>query len=400
MLAVIVVLASACETGSNPAPPTIVIASDLPTSGQPANVGSLERAIKLAIAQHPQIGAFRLSYLPLDDSLGLFPNASLGVQNVKRMIADPRVMGMIGPFNSYVIRDQIPRAALENLAMVSPSSTDVCLTLPPAYCTAGIRAVRATRPNNFFRITAPEYKQGTAMARWAASLNIKRVAAFNELGDDGSLYLDHFSDELAGLGGSLVWREDLPWGTTKFTGFLAKAKAMGAQAIYALGYGSADACQARVQMKNDFGFFLVIEGATNDSSCNIDATISAAATFGTLNLVDATHSKDPAAAAAFKAYKDAYPQDKTIADYTFPAYDCALILIEAIQRVVNANGGSAPTRAEVLDAVAHGTLNDGVTGHYKFDAYGDAISPMISIWQVQSGQWTYLQPVDVSPRAS
>jgi hypothetical protein len=54
----------------------------------------------------------------------------------------------------------------------------------------------------------------------------------------------------------------------------------------------------------------------------------------------------------------------------------------------------------VLNAVAHGTFNDGVTGHYAFGTYGDAISPMMSLWKVQGGQWVYMRQVDVSPRAS
>jgi branched-chain amino acid transport system substrate-binding protein len=236
------------------------------------------------------------------------------------------------------------------------------------------------------------------MARVAASLNIKRVAAFNEWGDQGTMYVDHFSDELEGLGGRVVYRDDLPDGTTKFTGFLARAKAMGAQAIYAVGSSGGGICEARVQMKNDFAFFLVTDGAT-ESDCGTQPA-SAAATYGTEGHVDPTYSTDPAVIAVVNAYRSAFPKPKEIVQYTFAAYDCALILIEAIQRVVDANGGGAPTRAEVLDAVAHGTFNDGITGHYSFDAYGDAISPMMSIWKVQNGQWTYLRPVDVSPKAS
>jgi len=396
-LAVVLAIASACETVSGPAPPTIFISSDLPALGQPASASPLQQAIQLAISQHPKIGAFRLKYLPLDDSLGLIPSTALGVQNVKRMIADPQVMGMVGPYVSFVVRDEIARAGLVGLAMVSPTSTSTCLTLPP-YCNARLKALRASRPNNFFRIAAPDYKQGTAMARVAASLNIKRVAAFNEWGDDGTMYVDHFSDELDGLGGRVVYRADLPDGTTKFTDFLARAKAMGAQAIYAVGGQDGGICEARVQMKNDFAFFLVTDGAT-ETDCGAEPA-SAAATYGTEGHVDPTYSTDPAVIAVINAYRHAFPKPKEIVQYTFAAYDCALILIEAIQRVVDANGGAAPTRAEVLDAVAHGTFNDGITGHYSFDAYGDAISPMMSIWKVQNGQWTYLRPVDVSPKAS
>ena len=162
-----IAITAACETSSGSQQPTIIIASDLPTTGAPDNTVPLMHAIQLAIAQHPNIGGFRLKYMPLDDSLGAGASTMLGVQNVKLMVADPRVMGMIGPYNSYVIRDEIPRANAADLVMLSPSSTDGCLTTPP-YCNDRLRVLHASRPNNFFRISPPDYKQGTAMGRFAA----------------------------------------------------------------------------------------------------------------------------------------------------------------------------------------------------------------------------------------
>ena len=153
------------------------------------------------------------------------------------------------------------------------------------------------------------------MARVVSSLDIMRVAAFNELGDDGDQYVDHFGNELARLGGKLVWQEDLPDGTTKFTAFLAKARALGAQAIYAVGLSDSGICQARVQMQNNFAYFLVTDGATG-SACGTEPA-SAAATYGTEGWVDPTVSSDPAVMAVVNAYRKAYPNPKQIVQYTF-----------------------------------------------------------------------------------
>lgn len=393
LLTVIATIASACETGSSPPQPTILIASDFPG---PFTV-ALRQAIQLAVAQHSQIGTLRLSYLPLDDSLGGFASAALGVQNVKHMIADPSVMGMIGPFNSYVIRDEIPRANKFDLVMLSPSSTDACLTRPP-FCNAQLRALHASRPTNFFRIAAPDYHQGTGMARLTASLHIKRVAAFNEWGDDGNLLLDHFTTELDLRGGSVVLRQDLPSTTSAFSDFLAKAKASNAEAIYAVGDTNTSnaICAVARQMKRDFAYFFVTDGLTGNDGC----VPADAKTYGTYVDVDPTNSTNPAAIDAVRAYRKAYPHTKQIADYTFAAYDCALILIDAITRVVQANGGGAPTRAQVLAAVAHGQFSDGVTGSYSFDMNGDAVSPMMAVWQVENGHWAYLKQIDVGPKSN
>jgi hypothetical protein len=38
-----------------------------------------------------------------------------------------------------------------------------------------------------------------------------------------------------------------------------------------------------------------------------------------------------------------------------------------------------------------------LAGTYSFDANGDAVSPLMAVYQVKSGQWVYLQQIDASP---
>jgi hypothetical protein len=38
-----------------------------------------------------------------------------------------------------------------------------------------------------------------------------------------------------------------------------------------------------------------------------------------------------------------------------------------------------------------------VTGTHSFDANGDPISPLMSIYEVQNGRWVYQQQIDASP---
>ena len=39
----------------------------------------------------------------------------------------------------------------------------------------------------------------------------------------------------------------------------------------------------------------------------------------------------------------------------------------------------------------------GLTGTYSFDSNGDAVTPMMSIYQVENGQWVYKQRIDAGP---
>ena len=50
-------------------------------------------------------------------------------------------------------------------------------------------------------------------------------------------------------------------------------------------------------------------------------------------------------------FKKARPKKDDLGAYTFPGYDCAKILIDAIGRAIDTAGGNMPTRRQVLEAV-------------------------------------------------
>jgi branched-chain amino acid transport system substrate-binding protein len=400
-LLIAISICAGCQQGgaahSIPAAPAgqILIASDLPSAGFYEAAVSAQNAIRLAIAQHPTVGGFKLAYWPLDDSVAENPSQEKGIQNVSQMIDDPRVLGMVGPFISFVADVEIPVANQSDLVMVSPSNTNPCLTQFGPACGNQADTMHPTGRVNYFRIAGADAVQGTAMARYVArSLNVKQVAVINEWGSDGDLIATSLAKELERDGGKVVLREDVDSGTTDFTTFLAEAHSKGAQAIYAL--GNADICVAQSQMPDTL--FLGTDGFTGDSLCTGQATGGGGSILATKPDVDIAGSQDPAAVEVLRAFHQAYPKSKVL-EYTFAAYDCALILIAAIEQAVAANHGSIPSRRQVLDAVARIQFA-GVTGNYSFDQFGDAISPLMSLYQVVNGKWVHLKRIDASPTPS
>ncbi len=374
----------------------IVIASDLPSAGFYEAAVSAQNAIRLAIAQHPTVGRFKLAYWPLDDSVAENPSQEKGIQNVSQMIDDARVLGMVGPFTSFIADVEIPKANESDLVMVSPSTTNSCLTLLGPDCASQPATLRPSGRINYYRIAPTDPVQGTAMASYVTrNLNLKQVAVINEWGSDGDLIANSFAKELELAGGKVVLRKDFDSGTSDFTSFVADAHAQGAQAIYAL--GNADICVARSQMPADT-LFLGTDGFTGDPLCISQAAGGSGSILATKADVDITDSKDPAAIDAVRAFHHAYPNSR-ILEYTFAAYDCARILIAAIEQAVAANNGSLPNRRQVLDAVARIQFT-GVTGTYSFDQYGDATSPLMSVYEVVNGKWIYLNKIDASPTPS
>jgi branched-chain amino acid transport system substrate-binding protein len=402
LLTVPLLISGACAIGTATPAPTgppagdIIIASDLPISNIYGDGTELEKAIRLAVAQHPTIGRFKLAYWSLNDAVATNPSVEKGVQNVSQMIDDPRVLAMVGSYTSYVSLDEIPVANSSFLAMISPSNTDVCLTWSGPNCNSLRESLRPTGLNNYFRLPPPDAVQGTAMARYVVENRaVRRVAVINEWGSDGDDIIGPFAAELGRHGGSVVLRRDFDSSTVDFTSFLADAHAKGAQAIYAV--GSAEVCAARAQMTDD-AMFLGTDGISTQPECISQAVRRGDSMLATLPDVDITYSSDSAAIKAVQAFHNAYPRS-TIPEYTFAAYDCAQILIAAIQRAVELNGGGIPNRRQVLDQVAqiHYT---GVTGTYSFDKYGDAVSPLMSIYQVVNGQWKYLSKIDATATES
>jgi branched-chain amino acid transport system substrate-binding protein len=396
LTSMIAIVVTTCQSASSPevvvAPAgDILIGSDLPVSGFLEAAPPLEKAIRLAVKEHPTVGRFKLAYWSLDDAVAQAPFLDKAIQNVDRLVAEPRVVGIIGPHTSSVAYGVIPIANQAGIVMISATASTACLTLAIPSCGSKASKLRPSAVNNFFRVAPPDPWQGRAMARFAAqSLGVKWAAAINELGIDGDRYIDSFADELSRQGGGLVLRQTMDEATTDFTAFLAKAKEMGATAIYAVGGPSV--CAARAQMDRGV-WFLGTDNFTGQLDCVKNAQINAADMYATYGADDPDYASNPEARKVVAAYRKAYP-DSPYNQYTFAAYDCARILIDAIQRVVTENHGAFPTRAQVLAAVAKTTQFPGLTGTYSFDSNGDATSPMMSIYRVENGQWVYKQRIE------
>jgi len=382
--------------GSATSRPDIIIASDLPLSafGGPDEIVALEQAIGFAIRQHPTIEGYELDYWSLDNALGAQHSQLRGRANVRRMIANPSVLGMVVPHSSFIAAVQMAEANQAHLAMVSATTTSDCLTVAERPCSPTAASLRPTSTNNYFRITPRDPLQGKAMANYASTkLGLRRVAAFNEYGSEGSLYINEFAKEFAVHGGTLVYQQTYDDTPDDFSAFLIQAKARGADAIYAAAESSQNACLAAAQMSGLIPgpVFLATDGITLHPDCMADLGSSPPEVWATYGYVNPTTSGDPVVVKQVAAYRKAYPKASDVGPYSFAAYDSARILIDAISRAIKANGGKLPSRAQVVTAVAETNNFVGLTGTYSFDKNGDALSPMMSIYKVHDGRWEFVQ---------
>jgi branched-chain amino acid transport system substrate-binding protein len=379
----------------------IIIASNLPVSGADASSGlPAQQGANFAVTRAGTIKGFTLKFVPYDDAVNGVHDPQKGVQNVQQMLADSKVLGMVGPFNSSVAKAEIPVGNQAPLAMISPSNTNECLTQSLDYCQKenGFTpsSLRPTGKNNYFRIAAADTFQGPAMADFAIKakpdgLGITKVAVWDDQETFGLGVANNFAKEFAAKGGTVVDRKSYdPKSKKDFKDFLASAKNKGAQAIYTGSTSATGGCIARSQMAGLFNpdiYYLGPDGI-GDAQCLKDAgSMANGNMFATQGVADATQNPD--AKGIIDAYKAAYPGSSSIGAYTFGAYDCAAILIDAIGRAIDANGGNMPSRQQVIDQVAKTSNLKGLTGVITFDANGDPTKPTLQFQQVSNGEWVF-----------
>jgi branched-chain amino acid transport system substrate-binding protein len=378
----------------------IDIASDLPTSGADASSGlPTQYGAAFAVSQKASIQGYTLVFVPLDDAVNGKHDPTKGAQNVQQFISNSKILGMVGPFNSGVAAAEIPVANQAPLAMVSPSNTNQCLTLVFDYCQAyaGYTAagLRPTGKNNYFRVAANDTKQGPAMADYAYdTLKLTKLAVWDDQEPFGVGVAQTFADEFTKKGGTVVDKQGFPTATKPdFHSWLNKAHTDGAQGIYAGATSASYGCIPRAQSQGIFdptSYYLGPDGI-GDGQCITDSgtTMGNDHMYASQGVADA--NQNPDAAATIAAYKVAHPNPTDTAAYTFAGYDCAAILIDAIDRAITAKGGALPSRQDVIDQMAKTTNFKGLTGSITLNTAGDTTTPGLQIQQYKSGAWTPVQ---------
>lgn len=363
--------------------PQIVIAGEFPLQRNGGVGGNdASRAVEIALAGHPTIGGYRLGYEPLDDSLAGAPSRDKALQNAKIMVRESKIVAAVGPWNSLQAVSVIPITAQGNLVMLSPSNTLDCLTARPNPCLGG-----ASTGSNYFRIAAPD----SVGARTEADIAVRKLglSKFAVITDGipfyGELIGDAFAAEVASLGGQVVLRQRYTQTDQSYAPLLRTARNAGAKAVFVGGFPGDGACRIRAAMGGVFATntYLFSGDGIVDGDCLVDAGAGADD-----HLVAAVSARQPATVPlALRNLRNTGFLDA----YVFAAYDCAEILVAAIDQAIKQNGGKVPTREQVLAAVAATRDFKGLTGTFSFDANGDATRPAVSLYYARNGTWTFWQ---------
>jgi branched-chain amino acid transport system substrate-binding protein len=369
----------------------IVIGADFPTSGidAAANVPT-QNAVVLAVEDENKRGmpgGYTIQLDTADDSVGGVHNPEQGALNIQGFISDKRVLAVIGPGNSNVARAEIPVANAASLAIISPSATSISLTDDAS----GARELRQINPDlhAFFRTVMRDDMQGAADADFAYHvLGARRVYVIDDNESYGKGLADVFVPAFRKLGGIVIDRAHFAKAQQDFIALLTSVASTKPDLIFYSGVVSTGGAKLRRQMF-ELGINAKFMGGDGLKDPGFLQAGGAAAD-GTYASEGAPElSRMPSARSFLTEYAARFP-GQLLGTYSANGYAATQAAIEAIRSLMARNGGTPPTRAQVVAEIAKSTTADTPIGPVAFDGSGDITTPVVSMWIVRGGKYVFL----------
>lgn len=350
------------------------IATIMPTTGIDAAIGqAIDRGVDLAIQQNATLGqGYHLTATHIDAT-----SPDLAALTTKA-VADPQIMGIVGPLDSQTVIQTLPITAPAHIAMISPGATLPGLT----------QSAEATKESVDFAKLHPDAKQTTFFRIPTDDNAIGKVAAdvanaspdANGLGAQSCFVVNDGSASGAALTAAFVAEFQAKAGTITGTQTLTMSSTDSAQAIVTaiieanpdlIFYGGALDGAAKIRATLSLSGAqvkpLMTAGITANAPDWADAVGNVAAAKNTFTLTPARElSQTPQAQTFFTQYQAAYPGQVILAQSAM-AYDAAMAEITAIKALLAAK--KPVTRAAITTALA-ATPYVGITGTLTFDATG------------------------------
>jgi branched-chain amino acid transport system substrate-binding protein len=379
---------------------TVNFAIELPQQGsEKAASDPIINGIKLAVEQAGGAAGGYTIEIPQsvikDDALNGAHDPQTGANNMNALVADEKVIAVIGPLNSSVAKAQIPITNAGGLSQCSPANTNPDLTKgDPA------KQLR-TKPNNYIRVVTTDDVQGPAASQYIYdTLKKTSVYIIDDTETFGKGVADAFEADFKKRGGTVTKHDGAPKTTQDYVTIMTAAASGNPQAIYFGGVtatGGARILLAAAQA--GLGDIPYVgpdgindgAGATKDSFLNL-AGDKAAHSYSTLAGIGTFDGK-----AKFDTdYKAKFGIDAT--GYAAQGFACAQIFLDALGRAGATNPSGMPALREALRVAVTDTTHTYKTiqGDITFNADGDTSQKIVSIYSFDATakNWKFETQVD------
>jgi branched-chain amino acid transport system substrate-binding protein len=339
-----------------------------------------------AVNEGNGIPGYKIEPMLLDDgtsTAGQYDPAQAAT-NARKMVSDQDVVGALGPEMSGAGKAMAPILSMGGLATITPTSTNPDISDP--------KFAQQFRPAGkpiYFRTVTTDAYQGPNMANFYADvLKVKSVYVLDDSGAYGVGMADAFEKQARVKGLNVLGRDRLDPKAADYTAILTKIKSLNPDAIYYGGVGQAGVKLAK--QAYDIIPKVMKGGGDGVVGPTMLTAVGYPANEGWYGTIASPHVVGDQKAQSFvDAYFHKY--NRAADDYTITAYDAALVMIDAIRRVVAS--GKPVTREAVRDAVQAANVPT-IQGIIAFDENGDLKDRTVSVFQIQQDKSA--RPDDVS----
>ena len=382
---------SGVEFGGEGAP-RFVIVSDYPLQHGAGVFPTLQLtdAVRFVLARrHFRAGAHRVGYQSCDDSnIGrggpyAWTRATCR-RNARAYTGAPRVLGVIGPFESACLAYQIPihnRARPGPLAQVSGSATAVGLTHeapgsgprePGMYYPRGVR--------NFARIVAADDIQGAAAALMATKLGIRRLFVLEDTTTYGVAIAQMVRTAARELDLAVAGTGRWSYRQRDFTRLAAAIERSGADGVFLGGILPVSRFNIpvrdirrvlgeRVQLIAPDGFS-DFEGLVEDSGSAAEGMV--------ITFPVVPPARFPPSGREFvKAFEEAVGA---------PADPYSMAVAQSTEVLLDAIAASDGTRASVTRNLFRTRVTNGILGDFEIDENGDTTAGGVTMYRIENGK--------------
>lgn len=332
-------------------------------------------SVQLAVDQAnaaKAIPGWTIEVVAVDDS----SDPAIGAANIPTLIDDPSVIAVVGPYNSGVAAQILPLMAPASLALVSPSNTLASLTLGPD-------PAAPVRPYaNYFRMVASDAQQGPFLAGQALGpLATPRVAVISETKAVSKDLADGFAAALTAGGGQMTSRTVVPDDATDFSAAITAALSTTPDLVFFGGeYDSAAALRVQATAAGYTGPIMGGDGI-KDPVYITEGGPSTSGDWASSVGVPLDQLSGPGAAAYLASFSAMFP-GVNATNYGPYAFDATNLVIGTAKGLL-AGQTSVPgtARAAVVSGL-QATSSTGITGPLGFDAFGDTLNRVFTLYQV------------------
>lgn len=357
---------------------TLYVGITLPLTGADAEDAELIKdGAVLAIEETNAKGGvagYKLEAIILDSgtaTAGQYDPAQAAT-NTKKLVANVGVVANIGPQMSGEGKAMSAILSEADMATITPSSTNPDITDPQykdKYRPSG-KAV-------YFRTVTTDAYQGPNMANFfAETLKVKSVYVLDDSGAYGVGIADSFQKRAQQKGIKILGRDELNPKEADYTTILTKIKGLNPDALY---YGGVEQAGSKLgKQAYDVIPKMIKGGGDGVFSANFLSGAGFPAVEGWYATIASPHVlENPEAQAWVDRFNKRW--GKNPEDYSITAYDAALVIVDAVKRVVAS--GKPVNRHNVRDAIQTTKL-DTLQGTVSFDENGDLKTRIISVFQI------------------